>query len=370
MIARPITWLARLGGAAVLVLLGATALLQAEGAAPAAATGATEGIFEVGIGQAAALQPLPPGVSPVSVSAGAGTLYAIGSDGNLYVWGDDADGELGAGSQLPATNNSSVVVSLPAGVPPTAVAAGPFDAYAIGSDGALYAWGFNEDGELGDGTDTGPDACPRRARPVRTVSALLDHPSEGLAPTRRHANGHRGRRQPGTGDWVRHRLGREPHAGAPIRAASSDTAPRPTATSRSGSRFPRTSPRRRSPLRPSTPTRLARTGTFTPGGVTGWATSAMGRAPPSATSRSRSRFRRPSLRRPLREAETGVTEPATSWAPTATSTPGATIRKVRWGMGPIRDPRPAPSPPRCRACRRSSFPAAPLRSRSCSPRAR
>ncbi len=203
MVARPITRLVRSGGAAALVLLGATAVLQTTGAAPTAAAGGSEGVFEVGLGQAATLSPLPTGVSPVSVSAGAGTLYAIGSDGNLYAWGDDIDGELGAGSQLPANNNSSVVVSLPAGVTPTAVAGGAFDAYAIGSDGNLYAWGFNEDGELGDGTDTGPDACPINGPgqpgptvPCSTIPVKVSLPS-GVTPTAIAAGG--ANQEPGTG---------------------------------------------------------------------------------------------------------------------------------------------------------------------------
>ena len=189
MIARSITsFAARVCGAMALVLVGVTVLLQMTGAAPVAAAGSSEGIFAVGIGQAATLQPLPSGVSPVSVSAGVGTLYAIGSDGNLYAWGDNIDGELGAGSQFPA-NNSSVVVSLPAGVRPTAVAAGPLDAYAIGSDGNVYAWGFNEDGELGDGTDTGPDVCPINGPgqpgptvPCSTTPVKVSLPS-GVTPT-------------------------------------------------------------------------------------------------------------------------------------------------------------------------------------------
>ena len=41
----------------------------------------------------------------------------------------------------------------------TAIAAGSLDAYAIGSDGHLYAWGSNLHGQLGDGTNTGPETC-------------------------------------------------------------------------------------------------------------------------------------------------------------------------------------------------------------------
>ena len=95
---------------------------------------------------------LPSGVTPKSIAGGGGTGYAIGSDGNLYAWGLNASGQLGNGS---ATNSTTpLVVSLPAGVTPTAVAGGGGFAYAIGSDGHEYAWGSNTGGQLGNGTTT------------------------------------------------------------------------------------------------------------------------------------------------------------------------------------------------------------------------
>ena len=112
---------------------------------------------------------LPDGVSPLMIAAGAGHNLALGSDGKLYAWGSNSVGQLGNGTSL--GSNIPVVVSLPSGITPTAIAAGDDYNMAIGNDGQLYTWGYNQFGELGDGTTT------QRTTPV-TVTL-----GSGITPT-------------------------------------------------------------------------------------------------------------------------------------------------------------------------------------------
>jgi len=100
---------------------------------------------------------LPGGVTPVAVSAGYRTGLAVGSDGNVYAWGYNQFGQLGDGSTVDSP--TPVRVLLPAGVTATAVSEGLATSLALGSDGTVYAWGSNLAGQLGDGTATGPEIC-------------------------------------------------------------------------------------------------------------------------------------------------------------------------------------------------------------------
>jgi alpha-tubulin suppressor-like RCC1 family protein len=186
MVNRSIATVFRLCAAASLVVLGTTALLQVAGAAQAAAAGSFDGIF--GWGTTPALESLPAGVTPLAVAAGETNGYAIGSDGNLYAWGPNISGSLPIG-EVPVDATTPVVISLPAGVTPTAIAASFEDGYAIGSDGNLYAWGRNGDGELGIGNNTGPDACPVNGfgqpgptEPCAATPVKVDLPP-GVTPT-------------------------------------------------------------------------------------------------------------------------------------------------------------------------------------------
>ncbi len=96
---------------------------------------------------------LPAGVTATAVSAGANHILAVTSTGAVYAWGSNGNGQLGDGS---TTNRTSpVLVGLPAGATATAVSAGTFHSLALTSTGAVYAWGFNgTTGRLGDGTTT------------------------------------------------------------------------------------------------------------------------------------------------------------------------------------------------------------------------
>ena len=91
----------------------------------------------------------PAGVNFIHVSAGCGFSVALGSDGSLYSWGDNSHGQLGRAvtSDTPANRPNKVVT--PTGITFVQASAGGSHVAALGSDGNIYTWGDNTAGRLG-----------------------------------------------------------------------------------------------------------------------------------------------------------------------------------------------------------------------------
>ena len=91
----------------------------------------------------------------IAVAAGGFHSLALCEDGTLVAWGSNAFGQLGNN----ATINSNVPVRVDltgvlAGKTVTAIAAGGNHSLALCADGTLAAWGYNNDGELGNNSQT------------------------------------------------------------------------------------------------------------------------------------------------------------------------------------------------------------------------
>jgi alpha-tubulin suppressor-like RCC1 family protein len=105
---------------------------------------------------------LPGGVTAVAVAMGGNSdnlpdpqnaSLALGSDGNLYSWGDNLEGELGTG-ELPTYNQTGfqctaacnsttpVKVDFPSGLSPIAISVGAEHDLALASNGSIYEWGL------------------------------------------------------------------------------------------------------------------------------------------------------------------------------------------------------------------------------------
>ncbi len=91
-----------------------------------------------------------PGVSGVTqISNASKTCYALLSDGSLLAWGFDGNGELGDGGTT-SRFSPDLVPGLSPGV--SSITTGAGHALAVLKDGSLMAWGFNDTGQVGDGT--------------------------------------------------------------------------------------------------------------------------------------------------------------------------------------------------------------------------
>ncbi|NIH54251.1 hypothetical protein [Lysinibacter cavernae] len=96
--------------------------------------------------------PEPQGPTFATISAGFLQSVAILPDNKAYAWGWNSNGQLGNGTNT--DTNVPVLVQTPSGVTFTHVSTEGSHSLAVGSDGNTYAWGHNAYGQLGNGTNT------------------------------------------------------------------------------------------------------------------------------------------------------------------------------------------------------------------------
>ena len=117
------------------------------------------------------------------ISAGGDYSLALGSDGYVYAWGHNNYGQLGNNTTFSSTvpvrvsdphnpNNTGT------GLKAVQVSAGSYHSLAIDIDGETWAWGYNYYGQLGNKTNSGSDNPNPVPKPVQypesegTVSTL------------------------------------------------------------------------------------------------------------------------------------------------------------------------------------------------------
>jgi len=124
------------------------------------------------------------GKTPIAIAAGNGHFLVLCSDGTLATWGVNSLGQFGNGtttnSAVPVAVNQTGVLN---GKTPVKIAAGANHNLVLCSDGTLAAWGLNNFGPLGDGTNT------QRLTPVlvKTTGVLADKTVTAIAAGEEHS---------------------------------------------------------------------------------------------------------------------------------------------------------------------------------------
>src|SRR5262249_55131904 len=100
--------------------------------------------------RANSLQPIQTNVTWQAIAAGYTYTLAIRADGTLWTWGTDGRGELGNGMFYIYTNTPQ---SVQPGLTWQSIAAGGGHSLALRPDGTLWTWGYNSNGQLGNGSN-------------------------------------------------------------------------------------------------------------------------------------------------------------------------------------------------------------------------
>lgn len=98
------------------------------------------------------------------VSAGLCGTMAIKTDGSLWAWGINANGQLGGGIE----NNTIIPIKIMDDV--ASVSMGIFYTMVIKKDGSLWGWGSNDNGQLGNGK---PTEYYRDLSPVKVMDDVV-----------------------------------------------------------------------------------------------------------------------------------------------------------------------------------------------------
>lgn len=106
---------------------------------------------------------------------------AVTSTGGVVCWGSNMEGELGSATGASSTSPTAVV-GLPDDI--VGVAAGELSSCAWTGDGAVWCWGGNHFGQLGDGTTTDSPVPVRALVPPVAFVGLQGEHACALTPSR------------------------------------------------------------------------------------------------------------------------------------------------------------------------------------------
>jgi alpha-tubulin suppressor-like RCC1 family protein len=112
------------------------------------------------ISKSSPIQTIAGGTNWKQVAGGYYHTAAIKTDGTLWTWGDNYYGQLGAST---TTSKSSPVQTIAGGTNWKQVSCGQYHIAAIKTDGTLWNWGRNNNGQLGDSTPTS------KSSPIQTI---------------------------------------------------------------------------------------------------------------------------------------------------------------------------------------------------------
>jgi alpha-tubulin suppressor-like RCC1 family protein len=107
------------------------------------------------------------GSKVVIVSARHNHSLALDNQGRLWAWGNNQYGQLGDGSTTRRLSPVQVDLTSLNGSTVVAVSAGGFYSLVLDDQGRLWAWGRNDRGQLGDGSDT------NRLSPVQVDMSMM-----------------------------------------------------------------------------------------------------------------------------------------------------------------------------------------------------
>lgn len=117
------------------------------------------------VAKSSPIQTIAGGINWSIVSCGAQNTGAIKTDGTLWAWGTGSFGKLGDGT---AVSKSSPIQVIPGATTWRTVAYGNNNAAATKTDGTLWLWGNGLAGQLGDNT------AVSKSSPVQTITAATN----------------------------------------------------------------------------------------------------------------------------------------------------------------------------------------------------
>lgn len=117
-----------------------------------------------------------PTTTPGNSLAASNHSLALTSDGTAWAWGANQDGQIGDGS----VSDSATPLTVSGLSNVIAIASGGGHSLAVTSDGTVWSWGANASGQLGDGSNA-DSAVPQQIPDLHGITAVAAGDNHSLA---------------------------------------------------------------------------------------------------------------------------------------------------------------------------------------------